>query len=343
MAKTIFRGSALYHEKVRNYRFGEKELEFLSLNMPPECNYNCVGCFSRIKRLNTRSSLNLEEIYNLLDQAKELGIVGLEISGEGEPLMHEERLLNTINYANSLGIITTLFTNGSLLTEKNIEFLAENNVSLALSLDYLDKEKYEKNVCRKNTFDSLMKNMELARDIYASLIEIEEGYRVMRFAIHSIADSTSIHEIPKIKEFCRDDIYYSIAPIANVGSAEKRPELNIDTDDVSKIIRQYSEESIIVSNSTINERGFSICGTFYYGLGISHEGEVLFDAHAFDTRRLIGNVRDFPLTELITKQRRLRNRFYEKGSRNFCPLRDPNYHEFIQNLKEEKNAGISIS
>jgi MoaA/NifB/PqqE/SkfB family radical SAM enzyme len=298
--------------------------------MPPQCNYNCVGCFSTRRNRSSGESLSLEETFELIDQARELGISAIEISGEGEPLMQRERLEEIIDHANNQGIITTLFTNGSLLTRDFIDYIAERNCSLAISLDYLDRELFDENICNRHAFDDVMRNIEYARDVFSRYIEEENGYRVMRFAIHSILDSTSINQIPAIRDFCREDIFYSVAPYANI---IEQPELELSDEVILDTINQYSDGSLIVSESAANEVGFPVCGTFFYGIGITHEGEILFDAHAFDTRGMIGNIRNCDLRELIHRQRCMRDRFYQNGASHYCPLRDPNYQNILGEIQ----------
>lgn len=284
-------------------------------------------------------TLSTEETHELISQARDLGVLAIEISGEGEPLVDRRRLEEITHYNNEIGIITTLFSNGSLLNRKILEYFADNNVSLAISMDYFNGEDYEQDTCRNGSFDNLISNINLAREVYSRHLEEENGYQIRRLAIHSIANARNLGQIPQIAQFCGDDILYSVAPIANVGNATNPPELTqINQQRIQQVIWQYSDGNLILSDSAREEHGQNLCGTFIYGIGIRHDGEVLFDAHAFTTSGTIGNVRDIELRELIRRQRELRDLFYERfAGSGFCPLRDPNYQTFLQHLRGDSN------
>ncbi len=331
----LFRGSPLYWETTRNTSLGINELDFLSINLRPICNYRCESCFSGMGTpQEITGTLTTEEIQNLISQARELGVLSIEISGEGEPLVDRRRLEEIIQYNNQLGIITTLFSNGSLLDREILEYFADNNVSLAISMDYFDQSDYEQHNCQDGSFDNIMRNINLAREIYSQHQEEENDYQIRRLAIHSVANARNLNQLHLIAEFCAEDIFYSIAPLANVGNATEHPELiQMDQESIQQIISKYSDGNLILSDSAREEHGQDLCGTFIYGIGIRHDGEVLFDAHAFDTAGIIGNIRDFELRNLIQRQREVRTLFYEQfATSGFCPLRDPNYQTFVQHL-----------
>jgi len=333
----LFRGSPLYWERARGISLGSNELDFLSINLRPICNYRCTDCFSGMGNpQDITETLSTEETQNLISQARNLGVLAIEISGEGEPLVDRQRLEEIIQYNNQLGIVTTLFSNGSLLNREILEFFANNDVSLAISLDYFNREDYEQDTCRGGSFDRVIQNINLAREIYSQHINEDREYRIYRLAIHSIASARNLEYIPLIAEFCGEDILYSVAPIANVGNATEHPELTqVDDEEVQIIIDQYSCGNLILSDSARQSRGQDLCGTFIYGIGLRHNGEVLFDAHAFETSGVIGNIRNVELRGLIMRQRELRDLFYESfASDGFCPLRDPSYHRFVQQIRE---------
>lgn len=336
----LFRGSPLYWERARNINLGSSELDFLSLNLRPVCNYRCTNCLAGMSNPgNITGTLSIEETQQLTQQSRDLGVLTIEISGEGEPLMDSRRLREIIDHNNQLGIITVLFSNGSLLNREVLEYLAENNVSLAISMDYFNREDYEQDNCSEGSFDNVIRNINLAREIYSRYNEEENGYQIRRLAIHSIANSRNLDQIPQIAEFCGDDIFFSVAPIANVGDATEHPELTqFNQQRIQQITRQYSDGNLILSDSAREQHGQHLCGTFIYGIGIRHDGEVLFDAHAYGTSGMIGNVRDIGLVELITRQRELRSIFYNRfSSGGFCPLRDPNYQRFVQQMRGDSN------
>ena len=104
-----------------------------SIEIITKCNFNCIHCYipKHTKVMPTN------DILNIVDQLKELGIVELTLTG-GEIFVHKD-ILNIIRYIRKKGIRLTLFTNISLLTEEIVEELSElciNEISTTLfSLD----------------------------------------------------------------------------------------------------------------------------------------------------------------------------------------------------------------
>ena len=85
----IFRGAASYYERVEGIELGQRILDFLSINLPPICNYRCEFCLAGMNqnRQKLAGTLSNEEYKRLIDEAHELGILQIEISGEGEPFL----------------------------------------------------------------------------------------------------------------------------------------------------------------------------------------------------------------------------------------------------------------
>jgi len=331
----LFRGSPLYWEQAQGIRLGQNELDFLSLNLRPICNYRCADCFSGMgNEQNLEGTLSWEETQTLISQARDLGVRAIEISGEGEPLMDIRNLRQIIRYNNDLGIITTVFTNGYLLNLEILEFFVENNVSLAISLDYINEEDYESDNCRQGSYQRVMQNINIARELFNQHISEDNGDFVHRLAIHSIASARNLDQIAGLADFCGDDVLYSVAPIANVGNAIDNPDMiQVSQEEIQDVVDKYSVGELILCQSSRDDHGSDLCGTFRYGLGIRHNGDVLFDAHAFETSGTLGNVRDVPLRELVSRQQEMREQFYERfGCTTFCPLREPRYQEFVQQL-----------
>lgn len=330
----LFSGSPYYWERGRKIKLGLNELDFLSVNLVPRCNYQCINCLSGVKNLGLDSTLSLEDMKRVISQATDLGARTIEISGEGEPLMDWDTLEGIIKYCSERGLIVALFSNGYLLDEKNINFFYNNGVSLSISLSYFYQEAYERACKRGGSFRKVIKNIGLAREIYGQHQDYENSYRVYRLAVHSIVNSQNLEQIPEIAMFCSDDIFYSAAPIAKVGAAVDRPELfSTKQEEINRVVRRYSKGNLILSDSALEETGLERCGTFFYGIGVRYNGGALFDAHAYETEGSIGNVRDLSLRELIRRQRGLREMFYERFGSCFCPLRDEKYGEFVLHLQ----------
>jgi len=97
-----------------------------SLELTLRCNLNCAHCYCRLPindEQALRKELSYDEICVLLDEAAEEGCMWLLITG-GEPLIRPD-FLDIYTYAKKKGFLITLFTNGTLITDKLADHLRE--------------------------------------------------------------------------------------------------------------------------------------------------------------------------------------------------------------------------
>jgi len=100
-----------------------------------KCNGNCGYCFNKVRKQNAfqlqdNQCITFNEFKEILKQAIPFGLSEIELSG-GEPFLFPDLIFAMIKYANSFGIKTGIFSNGTLLNEKIIDKL------FALKLAYL--------------------------------------------------------------------------------------------------------------------------------------------------------------------------------------------------------------
>jgi radical SAM protein with 4Fe4S-binding SPASM domain len=109
------------HKKVGNHRIPISG----SLEVTMRCNLRCQHCYIPIDQRTSQkeSELNLAEIERILDEITEAGCFWLLLTG-GEPLLRRD-FLDIYAYARHKGLILTLFTNGTLLTPRIADYLAE--------------------------------------------------------------------------------------------------------------------------------------------------------------------------------------------------------------------------
>lgn len=112
----------------------------LFLTLTRLCNHRCNYCFQgddhgRVEEINTETWLNV------LDQAANLGIQCLTISG-GEPILHPG-FFEIVEYAHSLGMFIKLNTNGVLYTKETVNRLKQYELGfIQLSLPTVDEIHY---------------------------------------------------------------------------------------------------------------------------------------------------------------------------------------------------------
>lgn len=104
----------------------------LQLHPTRRCNLTCMHCYSR-SGPSVDAALSIDTLRAVLYDAADLGYDVVGISG-GEPLMYPP-LRQLLQTAKSLGLRTTVTTNGTLLTDRRLAEIAGLVDVLAISLD----------------------------------------------------------------------------------------------------------------------------------------------------------------------------------------------------------------
>jgi MoaA/NifB/PqqE/SkfB family radical SAM enzyme len=109
------------------------------------CNLRCVHCYCR-KDADDREArdaeLSYDEICGIVDQIVEEGCLYFQLTG-GEPLLRRD-FIDIYDYCRDKGLLVILFTNGTLITRRIADHLAERPpLSVEVSLYGATKEVYE--------------------------------------------------------------------------------------------------------------------------------------------------------------------------------------------------------
>jgi radical SAM protein with 4Fe4S-binding SPASM domain len=95
-----------------------------SLELTFRCNLRCVHCYVAHGHHGLpEKELTARQIRGILDQVVDAGCLWLLLTG-GEPLLRPD-FLDVYTHARRRGLIVTLFTNGTLLTPRIADYLAE--------------------------------------------------------------------------------------------------------------------------------------------------------------------------------------------------------------------------
>ncbi|NNM88886.1 MAG: radical SAM protein, partial [Phycisphaerae bacterium] len=98
------------------------------------CNLHCVHCYASATAVPDTGELTRREGLDLLDDLRGFGVPAVLLSG-GEPLTRPEAL-DFIAHAQSIGLATTLSTNGLLIDDAMADRLAESGLRyVGISLD----------------------------------------------------------------------------------------------------------------------------------------------------------------------------------------------------------------
>ena len=119
--------------------FDTPNLISVNLHITPACNYECKFCFAHFSNANTL--LRFDEWSQIIQLLHDHGTQKVTFVG-GEPLLHPD-LSKLLKFSHSLGLTTTIVTNGSLITKKfllvNHEFIDWIGFSIDTSSDAIER------------------------------------------------------------------------------------------------------------------------------------------------------------------------------------------------------------
>lgn len=328
----------------RDFNPSQDKTIYLNLNVSDMCNYRCLKCFQG-KITPSKDSFDVEELIDIIDQAvDELKIKGLYISGRGETFLVGKGNLKTklqnykklINHANNKNIGVMQFTNGYYLDPTMTDFLIGQRVSIVVSLDTLNKQKYQKLfVPPVGSFQKVMQNLEYARTKFP----VEDSkIRTYRLGINTAISHSNFEEVENIKDFCQDDIIF----FSNYPMIKGNFRNNLEQMCTSKKEYEFFKQKVEATSSYHALAGMcqnGACGFYYNGLTIDVNGNVLLSPYDISTGDLFGNIKDYPnMQEAVKKVKRSIHSFLNKfPDAKDCPLRHPNYDEFPSFIQQRNH------
>lgn len=208
----------------------------LYLSLSSGCNLACRYCYARAgenaRKLDWKKVVtSINQLYNY---ALEVGEKEVEITfhGTGEATIEWKRLLRTVEYAQDLlpkdfKIYFSLVTNGVLLSEEKVKFLAEKNFSITVSMDGLER------------VQNLQRPFRNGKRSFAAVVDgikrlVKYG---VDFGIRSTITGSNQDEMAEFVKYCSElgckDIY--LVPYSRAG----RGESGILSVDPKKFVHDY--------------------------------------------------------------------------------------------------------
>ena len=135
----------------------------LDIELHNACNFSCAFCEHgfdpKPEFYQTLIKLPKEDVFDILDQASEMGVKSVQLNLVNEPLMYRN-LIEVIEYASKLKFQDIYFlTNGSPLTEKKAEALIKSGLTrIMISLDAHSADVFEK-IRRRKDYEKIKNNI----------------------------------------------------------------------------------------------------------------------------------------------------------------------------------------
>lgn len=130
-------------------------------NLIRRCNLACLHCYTNSFDQDFTGELSTQEVYRVMDNLKEYKVPVLILSG-GEPLLRPD-IFDIAERAKKMGFYTGLSTNGTYITEGNIDRIS------ALGLDYVGisldgiGEVHDRFRRKEGAFEGAMRGIRLCR------------------------------------------------------------------------------------------------------------------------------------------------------------------------------------
>ncbi len=132
-------------------------------NLIRRCNLTCKHCYATSADTDFPGELDTDQIYQVMEDLKSFGVSVLILSG-GEPLMHPD-IFEISRHAKEMDFYVGLSTNGTLITEDNIEDIAQIGYDyVGISLDGM-RETHDRFRRRQGAFDESMRGIGLCRGV----------------------------------------------------------------------------------------------------------------------------------------------------------------------------------
>ncbi len=273
----------------------QQDLLCVLMDFPFDCNYACLKCY-RKKDIHF-DKMYVQERMKKISEAAELGAKVLYIPGEGEPLYHFEEIKTLISHWNSLWMITTLYSNGSLLTEDVSQFLFDNNVSVIVSIDSIVPQTYEY-LTGGGDINLVKQNITKAKEIFSQDAKVVDGKMHSRLWVITIVTNQNKDEIGEVKERCWDKVFYICNfPIKKGGAEDNRDDLVWNNfEELKTISHKYTDTWYAGLSAPLKD---GRCVALHNGITIDTDGNVLVCPASVN--KSVGNIKDASLWDLHKK------------------------------------------
>lgn len=256
------------------------------------CPLKCVHCLNNLPMNHqgaTRSELTCQEHYRILDELAEAGCLWLLYTG-GEIFARAD-FLDIHTYAKKKGFLVTLFTNGTLVTPRIADGLAEwRPFAIEVTLYGRTRETYERLTGIPGSYDKCMRGLAL-------LLE-----RKLPLKLKTVAVSVNKHEVWDMRQYAQElgvpfkfdammspRIDCSQSPLAVRLTPEEC--VAFDLADPRRVSEwgQFAEEFLRPANPPERAHELYTCGGAVNGFAIDPEGKLsvcsLSQVDKFDLRQ----------------------------------------------------------
>lgn len=195
--------STLLHDRLQ----GRRAPVEVSIEVTHRCPLECRHCYNNLPMhdKDARSAeLSFEEHVRLLDELRDLGCLWLLYTG-GEIFARKD-FLEIYTEAKKRGFLITLFTNGTMITPRVADYLAEYRpFNIEITLYGATKETYETLTGIPGSFDRCLRGIRLLME------------RGLPLKLKTVPTTINYHEVYGMKRFAEEElgVEFKFDPLVN--------------------------------------------------------------------------------------------------------------------------------
>ena len=260
-----------------------------SLELTFRCNLRCQHCYVSHghQGIPGQKEMTTSEIRNILDQLVDEGCLWLLLTG-GEPMIRRD-FLDIYTYAKRIGLLLTLFTNGSMLTPRLADALVElRPFKIEITLYGRTQETYEHVTGIPGSYGRCMRGIEL-------LLE-----RNLPLRLKTMVMTLNQHEVGDMRAFAESlGVNFRFDPMLNAGLGENaKPAsfripvedvIQFDVNDPNRLTEWQEFCERFVGPRNTNDGNLYNCGAGKTSFHIDPYGKlsvcIISRTHGYDLRR----------------------------------------------------------
>jgi len=173
-------------------------------NLIRRCNLTCKHCYSISADRDFPGELSAEEIFAVMDDLKNFKVPVLILSG-GEPLLRPD-IFEISHRAKDMGFYVGLSSNGTLITEQNIDMIADVGYDyVGISLDGL-RATHDKFRRKQGAFDQALQGIRLCRDRH---LKVGMRFTITQDNANELPDLLDLMEQERVDKFYLSHLNYA--------------------------------------------------------------------------------------------------------------------------------------
>lgn len=171
---------------------------YMQWEVTPKCNHNCIHCYNYWR--STDEPIIENKLYTeIASKIIDVHPISVVITG-GEPLLVFDEIKDSIEMLLNNGILVSLNTNATLVTEDIAMFLKSHNISAFVSLPCAKEEVCNKITNTTNAFYRATRGIKILRDVG---VRVTVNMVVMKSNIDYIYDTAKfVKEKLNVDSFC---------------------------------------------------------------------------------------------------------------------------------------------